>query len=494
MSNLLFSLRMLALVAAAAATLGACSAPPPEPYGPVPTEAQVAWQRMEINMFCHFGPNTFSGAEWGTGLEAEDLFCPRALDCRQWVDVAAQAGMRGIILTAKHHDGFCLWPSAQSTHTVAQSSWLEGQGDVLRQLRTAVDEHNAAAGPAHGSPVQMGVYISPWDRNHPAYGSEEYNRVFANTLSEVHRQYGPLFEQWFDGACGEGPNGRRQEYDWELFESTVLDINPQCILFSDVGPGCRWVGNEEGRAGATCWSTLGIEGATPSANKPEPAVLEVGHSPLDSHCGPLSWVPAEVDVSLRPGWFWHPDEQPKTVDELMDIYCNSVGRNGLLLLNVPPDTNGRISAQDSAVLVAFRAERERLFGRDLAAGAQAHGHHRRGLRYAARQVLDTAYDTYWAAADTSASLTIILDSTTEFDLLVLQEYIPLGQRITCVDLLCDTEGDGRYDQRLDAVCTTVGYKRIVRLPSPVRCRSLMLSFSALAPPVVNRVSLHNSAR
>lgn len=453
-------------------SLAACSSP--EPFGPVPSEAQLAWQRMEINMFCHFGPNTFSGAEWGDGSEPEDLFNPRALDCRQWVDVAEQAGMKGIILTAKHHDGFCLWPSVQSTHTVAQSSWNEGNGDVLREFTDA----------CRGK-VKAGVYISPWDRNHPTYGTDEYNEVFVNTLREVHTAYGPMFEQWFDGACGEGPNGKQQRYDWPRFMQTMSELNPNAIVFSDIGPGCRWVGNEEGRAGETCWSTLNTEGATPSENKPAPEVLTVGHQ------GGSQWVPAEVDVSIRPGWFWHPDEHPKTVDELMEIYFNSVGHNGLLLLNVPPDTSGRISAEDSAVLVAFRAERDRIFARDMTQGAKARAMHRPGHR--AKNVLDTAYHTYWAATAKEANLTLALDSVAEFDIIVIQEYIPLGQRVTSVGLAID-EGDGIYPQTTPdhPLCTTVGYKRIVRLDAPMRTDRLVFTFRALAPPVINRIALFNS--
>ena len=435
------------IITAAALALAACSVSAPKPYGPVPTDAQLAWQRMEINMFCHFGPNTFTGAEWGSGQEAVEVFAPTSLDCRQWVSVAEQAGMGGIILTAKHHDGFCLWPSAFSTHTVP---------DSLDVLRAFVD--------ACRGRVKAGVYISPWDRNHPAYGTDAYNDVFSNTLKEVHTHYGPLFEQWFDGACGEGPNGKKQVYDWPLFNGTVLGINPEAVIFSDWGPGCRWVGNEEGRADETCWSTL----------------------------GDTAWVPAECDVSIRPGWFWHPEEHPKTVDELMEIYYNSVGRNGLLLLNVPPDTRGRIAAEDSAVLVAFRAERDRIFSKDLAQGAKATARHLQGRRYKAANVLDTAYHTYWAATDTTASITLTFDSLTEFDLIVLQEYIPLGQRVTGVSLLYDTEGNGTYNRRIDQLCTTVGYKRIVRLGEPLRCHSMILTFNGAAAPVINRIALYNS--
>ena len=466
---------------------GACSAPEPKPFGPVPTEAQLAWQRMEINMFCHFGPNTFTGAEWGSGQEREEVFHPRALDCCQWVDVAQQAGMGGIILTAKHHDGFCLWTSAFSTHTVP---------DSLDILRAFVD--------ACKGKVKAGVYISPWDRNHPAYGTEEYNAVFANTLREVHSQYGPFFEQWFDGACGEGPNGKKQHYDWPKFMQTILELNPGCIIFSDIGPGCRWVGNEEGRAGETCWSTLNTEGATPSENKPSPTELETGHplSILSSQRSTPSWVPAEVDVSIRPGWFWHANEHPKTVDELMEIYYNSVGRNGLLLINVPPDTNGRISPEDSAVLVAFRAERDRIFSKDLAQGAKIHATSEFGRRYAAHNMLDTTYHTYWASGRTNGVDTIYIDwdEPIIFDLVMLQEYIPLGQRIGKFEIFfrdIDAINSelGWYPIRPieEKGPTTIGYKRIVRCWRPIHTRHIKICIeSTLAPPILNRIALFNS--
>jgi len=448
---------------------------------------------MEINMFCHFGPNTFTGAEWGSGMEAEDIFNPTALDCRQWVDVASQAGMGGIILTAKHHDGFCLWPSAYSSHTVAASPWKEGKGDVLRELRTAIDEHNSRISnnktpntqlSTLNTKIGMGVYISPWDRNHLTYGTTDYNSVFANTLKEVHTKYGTMFEQWFDGACGEGPNGKRQEYDWPLFEGTVTDINPACVMFSDVGPGCRWVGNEQGYAGETNWSRLSVpdgERRTDSAG----CGMQKGDN----------WIPAEVDVSIRPGWFWHAEEHPKSVDELMEIYYNSVGRNGLLLLNVPPDKRGLIPAEDSAVLMAFRAERERVFESDLTHGARAKGSHLCGSCYRASNVLDTAYHTYWAAREDKGTLKMKLDSVTEIDMIVLQEYIPLGQRVYEVQMAYN-EGDGiyPYTNHDHPLCTTIGYKRIIRLDAPIHTDYLEFTFHGMAPPIINRIALYNSKK
>lgn len=424
-----------------------CAAPEPKPYGPVPSEAQIEWQRMEINMFCHFGPNTFTGAEWGTGDEAEELFAPTALDCHQWAEVAEQAGMKGIILTAKHHDGFCLWPSAFSSHTVSP------QQDVLREFVDACREIG----------IKPGVYISPWDRNHPTYGSSEYNTVFASMLREVHENYGPFFEQWFDGACGEGPNGKRQEYDWTLFNSTVLNINPNTIIFSDWGPGCRWVGNEEGRADEACWSNVG-----------------------DS-----SWVPVEADVSIRPGWFWHADEHPKSVDELMEIYYNSVGRNGLLLLNVPPDSHGRIPAEDSAVLVAFRQERDRIFSNDLTRGGDARGNHLRGRKYHASNVLDTAYHTYWAAASTGDTLYINTPASVLFDVIMLQEYIPFGQRVAAFHVDCQQPMLSNGWATV-AEGTTIGYKRLLRVPATTAGQIRIVFDSALAAPIINRIALYNT--
>ena len=318
---------------------------------PRPTRSQLEWQDLEMNMFCHFGPNTFSGEEWGSGAESEDLFNPTDLDCRQWAATAKAAGFKGIIVTAKHHDGFCLWPNPESTHTVAQSKWKNGQGDVLAELSAACKEYG----------IGFGVYISPWDRNDPRYGTPEYNDAFARTLEDVHGgRYGKIFEQWFDGACGEGPDGKRQEYDWPLFTGTVTRLMPGAIMFSDVGPGCRWVGNERGYAGETNWSTLSPEGFTPGAGSPPTDTLNMGN------VHGTAWIPAEADVSIRPGWFWKESEtfRLKTVEQLLDIYFGSVGRNAVLLLNVPPDTRGRIPYADSVRLMEFKAARDAIFEKE----------------------------------------------------------------------------------------------------------------------------------
>ena len=421
----------------------------PRPYGPVPSEAQLRWQEMEYNMFVHFGPNTFTGLEWGQGNEAEDIFHPTALDCRQWAATAKAAGMKGIIITAKHHDGFCLWPNPESLHTVAQSSWRGGQGDVLKDLSEACREYG----------LKFGVYISPWDRNDPAYGSPAYNEKYIRTLQSVHDgRYGPVFEQWFDGACGEGPNGKRQEYDWPAFHEAVWALSPDAILFSDVGPGCRWMGNERGVAGETNWSRLDVEGFTPGAGAPPRDTLARGN------VFGKQWIPGEIDVSIRPGWFWRESEnaQVKSVEQLADIWLTSVGRNALLLLNVPPDTRGRIHEIDSTRLMEFRAWREKVLGVNLAAGA--------GIRKRAR-------GSIWE---------MTLPQARTVNYVQLQEEIALGQRIS--GFRVEAEDAGGW--RTIAEGTTIGYKRILPVAT-VTARKVRVTITAsLARPVLKDIALY----
>ena len=411
------------------------------PYGPVPTEAQLEWQKMEMNMFVHFGPNTFSGLEWGTGMESEDLFRPTELDCRQWASTAKAAGMKGIIITAKHHDGFCLWPNPVSSHSVKDV-------DVLKELSDACREEG----------LKFGVYISPWDRNDPAYGTPEYNAKYVETLRSVHDgTYGPIFEHWFDGACGEGPTGKRQEYDWPLFNSTVSSLQPQAIQFSDVGPGCRWVGNESGIAGETNWSTLNADGFTPGAGAPPKKSLNEGNE------DGAAWIPAEADVSIRPGWFWRSSEDSrlKTVEELMDIYYSSVGRNALLLLNVPADTRGKIPQVDSLRLMEFRARRDSVFANNLAAGIRRRGN----------------------------EIIVKLKDPAPFNLLLLQEDIRLGQRVSSFKVEADINGAWKEI----ATATTVGYKRILRLPETTAKRIRITITGSKARPIISEVGVYSDS-
>ena len=418
-----------------------------KPYGAVPSPSQLEWQAMEMNMFCHFGPNTFTGKEWGDGTEAEDLFNPTDLDCRQWAATAKAAGFKGIIITAKHHDGFCLWPSPVSVHTVAQSSWRDGQGDVLRELSDACKEYG----------LKFGVYISPWDRNDPHYGTPAYNDVYVQTLESVlGGAYGPVFEQWFDGANGEGPNGKKQDYDWPLFNGTVFRLQPQAVIFSDIGPGCRWVGNEEGHAGRTNWGRLETNGFTPGKGAPSKDTLNQGNK------YGTSWIPAETDVSIRPGWFWRASETPqvKSVQELLKIYYESVGRNSLLLLNVPPDERGHIDPADSIRLREFRQALDTIFSDNLADRARI------------RRKADV-----W---------TISLSEPKTFNRLVLQEDLTLGQRIAAFTVEACVDGEWRAVAKE----TTVGFKRIVLFPETKADAVRVRVDESLAKPFLSTIALY----
>ena len=454
---------------------GGGTAPGPEPYGPVPTDGQLRWQQMERNLFLHFGPNTFSGKEWGDGKEPEDLFAPTDLDCRQWARTAAAAGFKGLILTAKHHDGFCLWPNPESRHTVAQSAWMDGQGDILKELSDACREYG----------LSFGVYISPWDRNDPHYGSDAYNDVYVRTLQSALSSYGPVYELWFDGANGEGPNGKRQVYDWPRFHETVRALQPEAVMFSDIGPGCRWCGNERGSNGRTSWSSLSPDGFSPGAGAPPTDTLQQGN------VHGTDWIPSEVDVSIRPGWFWKESENDrvKSLEELLEIYYRSVGRNALLLLNVPPDTRGHIHETDSARLMDFSRALDRIFEKDIAAGASVKATSSwKGSEYAVENVLDGDYERYWAAmeGDLTPWITLELPEKRTFNRILLQEYIPLGQRIASftVDAL-DEDG---YWKRI-AEETTIGYKRILCIP-PVKTQSIRINIErAYAPPILSRIAL-----
>lgn len=318
---------------------------------PVPSKKQLDWHETEYYLFVHFGPNTFTGKEWGEGTEPEDIFNPSNLDCRQWCRLAKQSGAKGIIITAKHHDGFCLWPSKYSKHTVRESKWKNGKGDVLKELSQACKEYG----------LKFGIYISPWDRNHPDYGTPKYNDVFVNMMKEIFQNYGPVWELWWDGANGEGPNGKRQVYDWRRFENTVRQLSPKTVVFSDIGPDIRWVGNENGIAGNPNWNFLDTAGFKRGLGAPPTDTLNHGN-----YKGKY-WIPAECDVSIRPGWFWRESENAKvkTPQQLFDLYLKSVGRGANLLLNVPPDTRGLISDADSVSLSGFKKLKDESFAENL---------------------------------------------------------------------------------------------------------------------------------
>ncbi len=311
-----------------------------------PTAAQTEWHETAFCLFVHFGPNTFTDREWGLGDEPETVFNPTSLDCDQWCRVAKSAGARGIVITAKHHDGFCLWPSKFSKHTVRESPWRGGQGDVLAELAAACRRNG----------LKLGFYLSPWDRNHPLYGTPEYNDVYLGMMRELMTGYGDLFEFWWDGACGEGPNGKRQVYDFKSWEREAARLQPNALIFSDIGPGCRWAGNENGTVADSNWCAIDTAGFGRGATGPPSERLQHGQAD-----GPV-WIPAECDVSIRPGWFFHEKETAlvKSPEQLCDIWLKSVGRNANLILNVPPGPDGRICGDSLSYL--FRPDGgERFF-------------------------------------------------------------------------------------------------------------------------------------
>ncbi|SEW33840.1 alpha-L-fucosidase [Chitinophaga arvensicola] len=446
-----------------------------KPYGALPSKAQVAWNDMEYYMFIHFGPNTFTNKEWGHGDEDPKVFNPTHLDARQWARTAKAAGMKGIVITAKHHDGFCLWPSKYSTHTVRESAWKNGKGDVLAELSAACKEYG----------LKFGVYLSPWDRNHPEYGKEGYNQVFANTLNEVLSGYGPVFEQWFDGANG---GNIKQPYDWNLFHSVVYKNQPNAVIFSDVGPGCRWVGNENGIAGTTNWSTLNVKGFGPGVAAPATKVLNEGNEDGEQ------WIPAECDVSIRPGWFYSPEtnDKVKSVSSLLDIYYGSVGRNGNLILNVPVDRDGLIHPNDSTRLMELRRVLDASFKDNLAKKAVVTATNTRNGNAAVKvaHLNDGTNTTYWATGDdaTTATITLTFKQSVTFNRIVLQEYIALGQRVKAFSVEVLEKGAWKEIAKE----TTIGHKRILRLSDYTATQVRINILDAKAAPVISEVQLYKA--
>lgn len=328
----------------------------------VPSAKQLEWQKLGMTAFLHFGMNTFTDREWGDGSESPEIFNPEDLDADQWVKALKDAGFKLVILTAKHHDGFCLWPTATTSHSVASSPWKDGKGDVMADLREACDKYD----------MKLGVYLSPWDRNAACYGdSPAYNDMFVTQLTELLTQYGRIDEVWFDGACGEGPNGKKQEYDWTRFKNVISELQPEAVV-AIMGDDVRWVGNEKGQGRETEWSATALTpGIYPHSDASNKALgifgkaKDLGGRDIVARADHLYWWPSEVDVSIRPGWFYHDKEQPKSLRQLVEIYLNSVGRNSVLLLNIPPDRNGRISGVDVERLAELRKWIDINFGDNL---------------------------------------------------------------------------------------------------------------------------------
>lgn len=444
--------------------------------GPLPTKQQMNWHEMEFYLFMHFGPNTFSDLEWGHGTEDPNSFNPTQLDCTQWARIARDAGAKGIIITAKHHDGFCLWPSKFSKHTVRESKWRNGKGDVLDELSKACREYG----------LKFGIYISPWDRNHPQYGTPAYNDVYVNTMKEAVKKYGPIFEMWWDGANGEGPNGRKQIYDFKRFEKEIRKAAPQAVVFSDIGPDIRWVGNESGFAGETNWNLLDTAGFTRGAGGPSQDTLNRGN------VNGKNWIPAEVDVSIRPGWFYHAkeDDKVKTGDELMRIYLQSVGRGANLLLNVPPDTRGLIHEKDSAALMAFKELREEFFKENLAHTAKVTVSTPRP-GFLPELLTDGFRFSHWAPARGIDTCSIVIEPSVpqKINTIQLEEFIEYGQRIKSFSVAV-----WENDQFVEVTRgTTVGKKRILQFRSVTTPRIRVTIHESKGPPVLGDIKLFNAS-
>jgi alpha-L-fucosidase len=472
-----FSAAWMLLIAAAV------SAAPPTPFGPVPSPRQLQWHEMEMYAFIHFTVNTFTDKEWGYGDEPETVFNPTDFNVDQVVGTVKEAGLRGLMLTCKHHDGFCLWPSKYTEHSIKKSPWKNGQGDMVREFSDACRRHG----------LKFGVYLSPWDRNHKDYGRPEYITYYRQQLRELLTQYGPIFEMWFDGANGgDGYYGGAREkrridartyYDWDNTWKIVRQLQPDACMFGDGGPDVRWVGNEKGFAGETCWATLDPAGVFPGVAKTK--VLNAGQRPG------TQWLPAEVDVSIRRGWFYHAkeDEGVKTPAQLLKIYFESVGRGANLILNLPPDRRGRVHENDVQSLRQWRKLLDETFATDLARGAKVSASNTRDNdpQYGPQNVIDGNRNSYWATDDAAAnpSITLDLGKPVTFNVVRIREFLPLGQRLDAVAV--DAWTNGQWQEVGQA--TSIGNQRLIALQPVTTDKVRVRVTQASACPAISEIGL-----
>lgn len=424
---------------------------------PKPTPAQLAWQPLETTAFLHFTVNTYTDKEWGDGTESPSIFNPVKFDANQWVTALKAGGFKMCIITAKHHDGFCLWPSKYTEHSVKNSPWKNGQGDIVKELADACR--------AHG--LKFGFYLSPWDQHEKTYGTNQYNDFYKNQLRELLTNYGTVHEVWFDGA--KGKNAKDMEYDFKGYWAMVKELQPQAVCFSDVGPGVRWVGNESGNAGETCWSTINTTGMAPGVA--DSKYLNTGDEKGQE------WIPAETDVSIRPGWFYHPkeDDKVRSPQNLVKLYYESVGRNSLLLLNVPPNREGLLCPQDVAAIKEFRSILDETFKTNLAKKSN-------------KKLLDGKLNT-WIGAAEQTPIEIKLAKATTFDRFMVQENIAEGQRVAEAQL---EYWDGA-SWKLIKKFTTVGYKRLLRFEPVTAAKVRLTVLRALAPAQIAEVGVYKAS-
>jgi alpha-L-fucosidase len=455
-----------------------------------PSKRQLRWQELEFIAFFHFGMNTFTNREWGEGNEDPKSFNPTSLDARQWVQACKDAGMKQVIITAKHHDGFCLWPSKFTEHSVKSSPWKNGKGDVVKEVADACHELN----------MGFGVYLSPWDRNSRVYGdSPVYDTFFLNQLTELLTNYGVVDEVWFDGANGEGPNGRKQVYNWDAYHSLIRKLQPEAVI-AVMGPDVRWVGTESGYGRQTEWSVVpynskNLEQIAAGSQKdvnfiPDGGDLmkaDLGSRDVIKNAKALVWYPAETDVSIRPGWFYHPNEDTlvKSPEKLLDIYFNSIGCNSVLLLNLPPDKRGLIHENDVKALKELKALTDKMFAKNYAEEATLGSDGKN-----TKAILDKNNTTYWTTKEENeiGTINISLPETHTIDVLSVQENILIGQRVEKISLEY-LEGS---QWKKAAEGTTVGYKRILRF-DPVNAKEFRLKIEASRlNPAISELGLYKS--
>ncbi|MGY3055044.1 alpha-L-fucosidase [Pedobacter sp. UYEF25] len=446
---------------------------PPKPYGATPSNRQLAWHNLEIYGLIHFTPTTFENKEWGFGDADPKLFNPTNFSADQIVEAAKAGGLKGIILVAKHHDGFALWPTKTTNYNISKSPFRKGKGDMVKEIEQAARKNG----------LKFGVYCSPWDRNNPKYGTSEYLAIYQAQLKELYGNYGQLFMSWHDGANGgDGYYGGAKEsrsidnttyYDWKNTWAITRKMQPMANIFSDVGPDIRWVGNEQGNAAATSWETF-----TPmppeGKNVAVPGQANYPQSPEGIRNGKF-WMPAECDVPLRQGWFFHPTEKPKTPEQLFDLYLKSVGRGAGLDLGLAPDTRGLLHADDVASLKTFGDMVKNTFAGNLAKNATITASNVRGNNFSAKRVLDNNKETYWATADKihQGGLTLDLKSPKTFDIISLQEYISLGQRIEAFTI--EVWENNAWKKIYDG--TSIGAKRLIKLEQPVTTSKVRLNIT-----------------
>ncbi len=471
-------------LAAAMAGASVTEAGPPRPFGALPSTRQLRWHQLETYSFLHFTVNTFTDREWGNGDEDPAIFDPAGFDANAIVAALKSGGMKGVILTCKHHDGFCLWPTSTTEHCIRKSGWRGGKGDVVREISDAARRHG----------LKFGVYVSPWDRNNPQYGHPEYVATYREQLRELLTGYGPIFEVWHDGANGGtgyygGANEKRTidkttYYGWPTTWELIRRLQPDAVIFSDVGPDIRWVGNEKGHANETSWETFDPVGEDGGAASP--GNVRAKESGTGTRHG-SHWLPAECDVSIRPGWFWHAKENDrvKTPDELMELYYQSVGRGASFLLNVPPDRRGLLAENDIASLRGFGERWRTTFGKNLAAGAKVTASNVRGQSksFRAENLFDGNPATYWATDDgvTTAEIAVEFRRPVSLNVVRLREEIALGQRVDAC--IIDIWKEGAWQEFGRA--TSVGPCRLLRtreMASTTRLR-LRITESSACPAI-----------